>query len=110
MKFLLLIYEAENRFTDLTPDLLNTELEQYYAFGKEFAAAIQGGDALQPTNTAKCVRVRDGQSSVTDGPFAETKEQLGGYYLVEAADAEEAARIAAKFREPGTVASKSALS
>ncbi len=51
---------------------------------------------MKPTATAKTVRVRDGQSLVTDGPFAETKEQLGGYYLVEARDADEAAAIGAK--------------
>ena len=96
MKFLLLIYEAENRFNQLSPDAMNAELGEYHAFGKEFAGAIQGGNALQPTNTAKTVRVRNAQTASTDGPFAETKEQLGGYYLVEAADIDEAARIAAK--------------
>ena len=96
MKFLLLIYEAEQRFNSQTPDAMQTEVGEYYAFGKEFAGAIQGGNALQLTHTAKTVRVRDGQTSITDGPFAETKEQLGGYYVVEAADADEAARIGAK--------------
>lgn len=53
-------------------------------FGKEFAGTILGGNALQPTTTAKTIRVREGKRLTTDGPFAETKEQLGGYYLVEA--------------------------
>ena len=66
------------------------------AFGKEFAAQILGGNALKPTATATTVRVRDGKRITTDGPFAETKEQLGGYYLVEAADLDEALGIAAK--------------
>jgi len=69
---------------------------EYQAFGKEFAKSIKGGNALQPTGTAKSVRVRNGKPTVTDGPFAETKEQLGGFYLVEAATADEAAKIAAK--------------
>ena len=63
---------------------------------EEFAAAIKGGNALQPTPTAKTVKVRNGKPLVTDGPFAETKEQLGGYYLVEAKDIEAALAIAAK--------------
>jgi len=94
MQFLLLIYDDEKRFTQNGYDPV--ELEQYRAFGKEFANAIKGGNALQPTPTARTVRVRNGKSLVVDGPFAETKEQLGGFYLVEARDAEEAAGIAAK--------------
>ena len=96
MKFLLLIYEAEQRFNKQSPDAMQSELGEYYAFGNEFAGAIEGGNALQPTGTARTVRVRNGQMSITDGPFAETKEQLGGYYLVEASDRDEAAHIAAK--------------
>ena len=96
MKFLLLIYEPDQRFNSQSPDAMQTELGEYYAFGKEFAGAIEGGNALQATPTARTVRVRNGQMSITDGPFAETKEQLGGYYLVEAADSDEAARMAAK--------------
>jgi hypothetical protein len=94
MQFALLIYDDEKRWTRNGYD--PAELEQYRAFGKEFAGAIKGGNALQPTPTARTVRVRDGKSLVIDGPFAETKEQLGGFYLVEARDAEEAAGIAAK--------------
>jgi hypothetical protein len=71
-------------------------MQEYVDFGNQFAAAIKGGNALQPTPTARTVRVRDGKPLVTDGPFAETKEQLGGYYLVEAGDAEEALAIASK--------------
>jgi len=72
------------------------ELGEYRAFGKEFADAIKGGHALPPTRAAATVRVRDGKRLTMDGPFAETKEQLGGYYLVEARDREEAIDIAAK--------------
>jgi len=96
MQFLLLIYDDEKRWNKLGKPDYGPELEEYRAFGKEFAKAIQGGNALQPTTTAKTVRVRNGKPLATDGPFAETKEQLGGYYLVEASDANEAAGIAAK--------------
>ena len=57
---------------------------------------MRAGDALQPTSTATTVRVRDGKTLSTDGPFAETKEQLGGYYLIEAKDLDEATKIAAR--------------
>ncbi len=93
MQYLLLIYENEKRFIT---GYLEAELNEYRAFGKEFASAIKGGHALQPTNTAATVRVRDGKVLSTDGPFAETKEQLGGFYLIEARDRDEATRIAAK--------------
>ncbi|HMD31718.1 MAG TPA: YciI family protein, partial [Candidatus Acidoferrales bacterium] len=59
-------------------------------------ASIRGGNALQPTPTGATVRVRKEKPVVTDGPFAETKEQLGGYYLIEAKDRDEAVAIAAK--------------
>ena len=93
MQYLLLIYENEKRFEKGYPD---TEMQEYIAFGKEFGKAIQGGNALQPISSATTVRVRDGKRLTTDGPFAETKEQLGGYYLVEARDLDEAMTMAAK--------------
>src|SRR5262245_44717737 len=93
MQDLLLIYENEKRFSKGFPE---AELAEYRAFGKQFAAAIKGGNAVQPTGSAATVRVRDGKVLPTDGPFAETKEQLGGYYLVEARDREEAIAMAAK--------------
>ena len=93
MQYLLLIYDNEKRWSG---GYEKTELEQYFAFGKEFAAAIKGGNALQPTQTATTVRVRDGKPMTTDGPFAETKEQLAGFYLVEANDQNAAVSIAAK--------------
>jgi hypothetical protein len=68
----------------------------YGAFGKEFAGTIKGGNALQPTSSATTVRVRDGKRLTTDGPFAETKEQLGGYYLIDAPDLDAAIAVAAK--------------
>ena len=93
MQFLLLIYENEKRFSQ---GYNEAEMKEYEAFGKDFAKAIKGGNALQPTPTAKTVHVRNGKSSITDGPFAETKEQLGGYYLVDAGNIDEAAKMAAK--------------
>ena len=70
-------------------------LAEYGAFGQKHASVIKGGNALQLTPTAKTVRVRSGEAITTDGPFAETKEHLGGYYLIEANSPEEAAAIAA---------------
>jgi hypothetical protein len=93
MQYLLLIYEDEKRFDQgFDP----AEMGQYQAFGQKHGAAIKGGNALQPTTTAKTVRVRNGSSAGTDGPFAETKEQLGGYYLVEANSTEEAVSMASE--------------
>jgi hypothetical protein len=93
MQYLLLIYENEKRFSQ---GYDQAEMGEYQAFGQEFAKNIKGGNALQPTGTAKSVRIRNGKTATTDGPFAETKEQLGGYYLVEAGNVDEAAKIAAK--------------
>jgi len=93
MQFLLLIYENEQRFSQSFDP---KEMDEYMAFGKDNAGSIKGGNALQPTGTAATVRVREGKTLTTDGPFAETKEQLGGYYLVEAPDRKAAAAIAAK--------------
>lgn len=93
MQYLLLIYDNEQRWNHGYSD---AELSEYRTFGKEFAGAIRGGNALQQTRTATTVRVRDGKRLTTDGPFAETKEQLAGYYLVEAKDTQEAVAIAGK--------------
>lgn len=93
MQFLLLIYESEHRFASgFDP----AEFQEYQTFGQQHATAIKGGNALQPTSTAQSVRVRNGKTLTTDGPFAETKEQLGGFYLVEAPDKNAAAAMAAK--------------
>ena len=96
MQYLLLIYENEQRFTGQAKESFQTELAQYRAFGQEFSGAIAGGNALQPTSTATTVKVRDGKRLISDGPFAETKEQLGGYYLVEAPDLDVAIAMAEK--------------
>lgn len=92
MQYLLLIYENEKRFANGFPE---AEFAEYKKFGETNARAIKGGNALQPTPAAKTVRVRDGKTVTMDGPFAETKEQLGGFYLIEANSADEAAKIAA---------------
>ena len=96
MKFLLLIYDDEKRWNKLGQPDYGSELEEYRAFGKEFAKSILGGNALEPTTAAKTVRVRNSAPVTTDGPFAETKEQLAGYYLVEANTVDAAIAIAAK--------------
>jgi hypothetical protein len=93
MKYLLMIYENEKRWEKGYDP---AELAEYGVFGKEFSAAIQGGNALKPTTTATTVRVREGKRLTTDGPFAETKEQLSGFYLVDAVNLDEAINIAGK--------------
>ena len=93
MQYVLLIYDNEKRWSQ---GYDKNEMEQYQAFSKEFATAIKGGNALQPTGTAVTVRNRNGKPVTTDGPFAETKEQLGGFYLVEAKDLDEAISLAAR--------------
>jgi hypothetical protein len=97
MQYLLLIYGAE----DAWPKMSEAERNQMYGEYRTYTDEIKksghyvGGNALQPTHTATTVRVRSGKTSTTDGPFAETREQLGGYYLVEAKDLDEATRLAA---------------
>ena len=96
MQYLLLIYEDEKRWTTMSETTQGNEVGEYRAFGKEFADRIKGGNALQPTVTATTVRVRSGKRLTSDGPFAETKEQLGGYYLMEAANLDGAIAAAEK--------------
>lgn len=98
MQYLLLIYEDEKQMLSRDDAARLAYMQEY----REFTADIRdkgkfvAGDALQPTPTATSVRVRDGKTLTTDGPFAETKEQLGGYYLVDASDLDEAIAIAAR--------------
>ena len=98
MKYLLMIHGDESRWPSLAPEESKAILDAYTAFGEEAekAGVLLGGEGLQPTSTATVVRVRDGEKTVTDGPFAETKEQLGGYYLVDCKDLDEAIEWAAK--------------
>lgn len=96
MQYLLLIYGDEKRWTKMNDAEMSAGIAEYRAFSNEFAGSILGSNPLQHTDTARTVRVRDGKRMDTDGPFAETKEQLGGYYLVEAPNIDEATAIAAK--------------
>jgi hypothetical protein len=98
MRYLLTIYTDESSWATMTAEDGAAMTAAYGAFGREArdAGALLGGEGLQPTATATTVRVRDGETLFTDGPFAETREQLGGYYLLDCADLDEAARWAAK--------------
>jgi len=96
MQYLLLIYEQEKRYQDRSPEEMGGEMNEYIAYGEALAGAIKACAPLQPTSAATTVRVREGKRLITDGPFAETKEQLGGIYLVEARDLDEAIDMAAK--------------
>jgi hypothetical protein len=98
MQYLLLIYDAEKTINALPEAEQHQMYADYMTFTKEITASghFKGGDALQPVHTATTVRIRDGKTAITDGPFAETREQLGGYYLIEAKDLDEATRIAAR--------------
>ena len=95
MRYMLLIYTNEAQDAQATKEEMDTVMAAYNAFGEQFHDQIEGGDALTPTPSATTVRVRDGKTLTTDGPFAETKEQLGGFYLVKAANLDEAITIAA---------------
>ncbi len=96
MQYALLIYTQEP-MEEPSGDDVAAETEGYNKFGTHLQerGAMRAGDALQPTSTATTVRVRDGKTIATDGPFAETKEALGGFYIVEAADLDEAIGFAA---------------
>ena len=99
MQYLLLIYQAElPSDARPAPEVLAAELELYNAFTRETRERGQfvAGEALDSTDTATSVRVQDGRTVVTDGPFAETKEALGGFYLLECKDLDEAIEMAAK--------------
>lgn len=101
MQYLLMIYGEEEQWTKRTKEEREALYHEHMAFRKEFGSSILGGNALQPTTVATTVRLRDGKLLTTDGPFAETKEQLGGFYLVEAANLDEAVAMAAKIPRMG---------
>jgi len=102
MRYVLLIYGDETASSQVTQPEEEAVMAAYYAFGEEFKSQIVGGDALLPTSSATTVRVRDSKTLTTDGPFAETKEQLGGYYVVSCKDLDEAIQIASNI--PGASA------
>ena len=98
MQYLLMIYRSEAELSKMNPADLKKMSEEYGAFTQSIIQSghFKAGDGLQPSTTATTVRVRDGKILTTDGPFAETREQLGGYYLVEAKDLDTALGFAAR--------------
>ena len=98
MQYMLLIYSAENAGPAPQTPEFGEMMQGYGAFTQEIRekGIMKGGDPLQPVATATTVRVRNGAAEATDGPFAETKEQLGGFYILDCADLDEAIEYAAK--------------
>ena len=98
MRYMLLIYGDENRWAQLSGEEAEAEMGKWFAYTQELqdAGVSTMGDALQPTATATTVRDNGGEPMVTDGPFAETREQLGGYYLLDVPDLDEAIKWAHK--------------
>ena len=98
MRYILLIYSKETDWTGLPPREKGEMYQQYVAYTESIRKSghYVAGDGLEPTTTATTVRVRDGKTVSTDGPFAETREQLGGYYVIKAKDLDEASALAAR--------------
>lgn len=98
MKYLCLVYYSEAEMQNRGDDHWQSLNKECQACGEGLreSGTMLDGSALQPVSTATTVRVRDGQVSVTDGPFAETKEQLAGFYLIDASDLNDAIRVASK--------------
>jgi hypothetical protein len=98
MKYLCLIYSIESQWDTMPRAEYNAVMGEYFAFTEQIRGQGKylAGEGLQPTGTATTVRVRKGKISTTDGPFAETKEQLGGFYLIEADDLNDAIQTASR--------------
>jgi hypothetical protein len=98
MKYLCLLYDDESMWGKMSKDETGKMMADYGAFTNSIKTSghYLGGNALQPTSTATTVRVRNGKVSSTDGPYAETKEQLGGFYLIEAKDLNDAMQVASR--------------
>jgi hypothetical protein len=98
MRYALLICGDEKGTEARSPEEASATLNEYLAFGEEMGkrGVLQGGERLRPTADATTVRVRDGEVLTSDGPFAETKEQMGGFYLVDCKDLDEAIDVASK--------------
>lgn len=98
MQYVLLIYTDEKAEAQMPEAEQQEVYDKYFAFSKETRdrGVYVAGEALHPTNTATTVRLRDGKTLTTDGPFAETREQLGGFYLLDCTDMDEAIEYAAK--------------
>lgn len=98
MKYLCLIYDEEKKLGSMSKTEGEAFMREYFAFTEAIRKSghYLAGEALQPVRTATTVRVRQGKLSTTDGPFAETKEQLGGFYMINARDLDDAIQIAAR--------------
>ena len=96
MKYAALIYGDESREATMTEEDNQREMDAYWAFQEKAGARAESGEALHPTKSARTVRVRNGKVLTSDGPFAETKEQLGGFYILECETMEEAVELAAQ--------------
>src|SRR6185503_15649035 len=98
MQYILLIYSSDEMWENKTPDQINQIMGEYNAFTESIVKSgnFKAGEELQPATAATTVRVRNGKPQVTDGPFAETREQLGGFYWIEAKDLDQALQIAAR--------------
>jgi hypothetical protein len=98
MQYLLMIYSNEDGWAKLTPEQAQQGMAAYQAFVEALttAGALQGSNRLAPTSTATTVRIKDGKQQVLDGPYADSKEQLGGYFLIDVPDLDEAISWAAR--------------
>lgn len=98
MKYICLIYDAEQELARMTPAEHAAFMGEYMALSDDLASRGQlaAGEELQPVSTATTLRERNGRLAMTDGPFAETREQLGGFFLIEARDLNDALAIAAR--------------
>jgi len=98
MRYLCLIYDEEKKVGAMSKSESDAFMGEYFAFtdGIKKSGHYLGGEALEPVQTATTVRIRNGKVSTTDGPFAETKEQLGGYYIINARDLNDAIQVASK--------------
>jgi len=98
MKYLCLIYDDEKKLAGMSKSESDAFMSEYGAYTESVKGSghYLGGNPLQPVHTATTIRSRNGKVSTTDGPFAETKEQLGGYYLIEAKDLNEAIQVGSR--------------
>jgi hypothetical protein len=104
VRYMLLIYGDESEWSELGQEESAAEMAKWVAYGQEIESEgiLRGGDALHPTAAATTVRVRDGETQVTDGPFAETREHLGGYYMLECDGLDQAIDAARRIPSVGT--------
>lgn len=96
MKYMMMIYDSEVKAAEMSEADMMASVQEYVAFEETLAARPIASEALQPTVTATTVRVRDGKTLTTDGPFVESHEQIGGFYLIDCKDLDEALEIAAR--------------